>query len=112
MKFFSKDAIERPRLQKTLSLWNLFTIAFGAIVGTSWTLLVGNWMVLGGGPLPAMYAFLLATLILVPIGSVFSELACAIPVAGGAAEHAFRAFGEIPAFLCGWKTMAMSRFLG
>ena len=102
MKYFSKDNSERPHLQKTLSLWNLFTIAFGAIVGTSWTLLVGNWMVLGGGPLPSMYAFLLATIILVPIGSAFSELASAIPVAGGAAVHAFRAFGEKPAFLCGW----------
>ena len=102
MKYFSKDNNKGLHLQRTLSLWNLFTIAFGAIVGTSWTLLVGNWMVLGGGPLPAMYAFLLATFILVPIGSAFSELAAAIPIAGGAAEHTFRAFGEIPSFLCGW----------
>ena len=111
MKYFSKDNNKGPHLQRTLSLWNLFTIAFGAIVGTSWTLLVGNWMVLGGGPLPAMYAFLLATFILVPIGSAFSELAAAIPIAGGAAEHTFRAFGEIPSFICPWEAIVISSLL-
>ena len=40
-------------MKKTLSLWNFFTIGFGAIIGTGWVLQVGDWMVVGGGPVPA-----------------------------------------------------------
>ena len=36
-------------MKKTLSLWNFFTIGFGAIIGTGWVLQVGDWMVVGGG---------------------------------------------------------------
>lgn len=39
-------------MKKTLSLWNFFTIGFGAIIGTGWVLQVGDWMVVGGGPVP------------------------------------------------------------
>ena len=35
-------------MKKTLSLWNFFTIGFGAIIGTGWVLQVGDWMVVGG----------------------------------------------------------------
>ena len=45
-------------MKKTLSLWNFLTIGFGAIIGTGWVLQVGDWMVVGGGPVPAMIAFL------------------------------------------------------
>lgn len=41
----------------SLSLWNFFTIGFGAIIGTGWIFLVGEWLVISGGPLPAMLAF-------------------------------------------------------
>lgn len=58
-------------MKKTLSLWNFFTIGFGAIIGTGWVLQVGDWMVVGGGPVPAMIAFLLGAIFLVPVGAVF-----------------------------------------
>ena len=29
-------------MKKTLSLWNFFTIGFGAIIGTGWVLQVGD----------------------------------------------------------------------
>lgn len=93
---------DKPSLKKVLSLWDLFIIAFGATIGTSWALLVGTWIMHGGGPLPTMYAFLLVTLILIPVGAAFSELTAAMPVAGGIVEHVHRAFGELPSFICGW----------
>ena len=43
-------------MKKTLSLWNFFTIGFGAIIGTGWVLQVGDWMVVGGGPAGIMAA--------------------------------------------------------
>ncbi len=89
-------------MKKTLSLWNFFTIGFGAIIGTGWVLQVGDWMVVGGGPVPAMIAFLLGAIFLVPIGAVFGELTAAIPISGGIVEYVDRSFGRIPSYVTGW----------
>ena len=70
-------------MKKELTLFNFFTIGFGAIIGTGWVLLVGDWMVLGGGPIPAMIAFAIGAIFLVPIGMCFGELTAAIPISGG-----------------------------
>ena len=50
---------QKGSMQKTLSLWNFFTIGFGAIIGTGWVLMVGDWMIIGGGPVAAMIAFII-----------------------------------------------------
>ena len=67
-------------MKKTLTNWNFFTIGFGAIIGTGWVLLVGDWMVIGGGPVAAMIAFAIGAVFLLPIGAVFGELTAAIPI--------------------------------
>jgi amino acid transporter len=89
-------------MQKSLSLWNFFTIGFGAIIGTGWVLLVGDWMVIGGGPIAAMTAFLAGAVFLLPIGFVFGELAAAIPLSGGIVEYVDRTFGKTASYLTGW----------
>lgn len=89
-------------MKKTLSLWNFFTIGFGAIIGTGWVLQVGDWMVVGGGPIPAMIAFLIGAIFLVPIGAVFGELTAAIPISGGIVEYVDRSFGRVPSYITGW----------
>ena len=89
-------------MKKTLSLWNFFTIGFGAIIGTGWVLQVGDWMVVGGGPVPAMIAFLIGAIFLVPIGAVFGELTAAIPISGGIVEYVDRTFGRVPSYITGW----------
>ena len=103
---------EQPReeepargMRKNLSLWNFFTIGFGAIIGTGWVLLVGNWMVMGGGPFPAMIAFALGAVFLVPIGMVFGELTAAIPISGGIIEYVDRTYGRQLGFLTGWMLL-------
>lgn len=93
---------EKGGMKKTLSLWNFFTIGFGAIIGTGWVLQVGDWMVVGGGPVPAMIAFLLGAIFLVPIGAVFGELTAAIPISGGIVEYVDRTFGRVPSYITGW----------
>lgn len=110
-------------MKKSLSLWNYFTIGFGAIIGTGWVLLVGNWMILGGGPAAAVIAFLIGGVFLLPIGAVFGELTAAIPVSGGVVEYVDRAFGPGASrvtgwllvlgngILCPWETIAISTLL-
>lgn len=89
-----QTAPEGTGMQKTLSIWNYFTIGFGAIIGTGWVLLVGDWMIIGGGPIAAMIAFFIGALFLLPIGAVFGELTAAIPISGGIVEYVDRTFGK------------------
>lgn len=96
---------ENGGMKKSLSLFNFFTIGFGAIIGTGWVLLVGDWMVLGGGPIPAMVAFAIGAVLLVPIGMVFGELTAAIPISGGIIEYVDRTCGRKLGFLTGWMLL-------
>ena len=95
-------APDQGEMKKTLSLWNFFTIGFGAIIGTGWVLQVGDWMVTGGGPIAAMIAFGIGALFLVPIGAVFGELTAAIPISGGIVEYVDRTFGHTLSYITGW----------
>lgn len=98
----TSDATAEGGMVKSLSLWNFFTIGFGAIIGTGWVLLVGDWMILGGGPIAAMVAFVLGAIFLLPIGAVFGELTAAIPISGGIVEYAERTFGKTAGHMTGW----------
>ncbi|MCY1713588.1 APC family permease [Caproiciproducens galactitolivorans] len=89
-------------MKKTLSLWNYFTIGFGAIIGTGWVLLVGDWMIIGGGPTAAIIAFAVGAVFLLPIGAVFGELTAAIPISGGIVEYVDRTYGSKVSYYTGW----------
>ena len=75
------------QVHKTLSNLDYFNVGFGAIVGIGWILMVGDWVVLGGGPLAAMIAFFLGGIALLPIAACFGELATALPISGGIVEY-------------------------
>ena len=62
-------------------------------------------MVLGGGPFPAMIAFAIGAIFLVPIGMVFGELTAAIPISGGIIEYVDRTFGRPLGFFTGWMLL-------
>ena len=90
------------QVHKTLSNLDYFNVGFGSIVGIGWILMVGDWVVLGGGPLAAMIAFFLGGIALLPIAACFGELATALPISGGIVEYVERAFGQKASFLAGW----------
>ncbi len=98
-------AAQEGGMKKELTLFNFFTIGFGAIIGTGWVLLVGDWMVLGGGPIPAMIAFAIGAVFLVPIGMCFGELTAAIPISGGIIEYVDRTYGRKLGFFTGWMLL-------
>ncbi|MFQ9936119.1 MAG: amino acid permease [Phascolarctobacterium faecium] len=95
----SVDSVKQKNISKTLTLWNFFTIGFGAIIGTGWIFLVGEWIIISGGPIPAMLAFLLGALLLLPIGAVFGELTSALPIDGGVIEYVDRTYGKTVSLL-------------
>lgn len=101
----AETAAPEGGMKKELTLFNFFTIGFGAIIGTGWVLLVGDWMVLGGGPIPAMIAFAIGAIFLVPIGMCFGELTAAIPISGGIIEYVDRTYGRKLGFFTGWMLL-------
>lgn len=95
-------ASQTIKMKKSLSLWNYFTIGFGAIIGSGWILLVGDWLVIGGGPIAAMIAFFIGAVFLLPIGAAFGELTAAFPISGGIVEYVERTFGHHASYITGW----------
>ena len=88
--------------KKGLGLLDMFTLGFGAIVGVGWSVSLNNIFINGGGPIPAILGFALATACFVPIALCFAELTPALPKTGGVIVHAGRAFRPSVAFVAGW----------
>ena len=115
---------ESSEMKKTLGLWHYFSMGFGAIIGTGWIILVGDWMEIGGGPIAALLAFGVGAMILFPVGAAFGELSAAIPISGGTVEFIDRAFGPRlsyiaswflilgNAILCPWEGIAIASLIG
>lgn len=111
-------------MKKSLGLWHYFSMGFGAIIGTGWIILVGDWMEIGGGPIAALLAFAVGALILFPVGAAFGELSAAIPISGGTVEFIDRAFGFRVSYiaswflilgnaiLCPWESIAIASLIG
>lgn len=88
--------------QKGIGTLDFFCMGFGAIVGCGWALSLNKWMANAGGPLPASLGYLAALIMMIPIGLCYSELSPMLPVAGGGAAFAYKAFGEKISFISGW----------
>lgn len=85
-----------------IGAFDFFCIGFGAIVGVGWAVSINGWMGKSGGPIPAAVGYLIALVMMVPVGLCYCELCPMLPVAGGGAAYAYRAFGEKVSFISGW----------
>src|SRR5260370_40789705 len=73
-------------LARKLGLHDYFSLAFGAMIGVGWLVLMDDW--LGrGGPFGAMLAFAIGGLLLLPIGYVYGEWVKRLPDAAGEAAY-------------------------
>ena len=93
--------MEKPK-KAGMSLVDLFTLGFGAIIGVGWSMTLNNMFINGGGPVPAILGFAIATLCFIPVALCFAELTPAMPVAGGVVAYVFRAMGSKMSFVSGW----------
>ncbi|MDD2980724.1 MAG: APC family permease [Hespellia sp.] len=86
---------------KVLKMKDILAIAFGAMIGWSWVINTGDW-VLEAGYLGASIAFLVGGIMIIFVGLTYAELTAAIPECGG--EHIFclRALGGNASFICSW----------
>jgi APA family basic amino acid/polyamine antiporter len=88
-------------LARKLGLRDYFSLAFGAMIGVGWLVLMDDW--LGrGGPFGAMLAFAIGGLILLPIGYVYGEWVKRLPDAAGEAAYTAQVFPPIVSYFTGW----------
>ncbi len=93
-----------PAFLRVIGRRDALALAFGAVIGWSWVLLTGRW-VLTGGAGGAMIAFAVGGVAMILIGLVYAELAAAMPLAGGEHVYSLRALGSGGAFACTWALL-------
>lgn len=82
---------------RSLGGFELFTLAFGAIVGVSWIVLVGDWLELAG-PLGSILAFTLGGVVVLIVGYSYAELGSLFPRSGGELVFAMHIYGPRTAY--------------
>lgn len=82
----------------------VLTLSFGAMIGWSWVMLTGHW-VESAGSLGALLAFGAAGVVIALIGLTYSELAAAMPQAGGEHVYTHEGLGPGWSFVCTWALL-------
>jgi amino acid transporter len=88
-------------LARELHARQFFTLAFGAIIGVGWLVVIGEWLE-QAGPAGATLAFLLGGALMMLVGLCYAEMATLLPVSGGEFAYAYEAFGLDASFVAGW----------
>ncbi len=91
----------QDELKANLTSLELFSLAFGAIIGVSWVILVGDW-ISSAGSIGAITAFVLGGSVIIPVGYCYARLGQHYPVVGGEFVYAYRFFGNTAAFVTAW----------
>jgi len=90
-----------PKLIKTLGNRDVLALAFGAMIGWGWVVTTDLWIG-EAGSLGSIMAFLIGGLLVVLVGLTYSELASALPLAGGELIYSFKAMGRVVSFMTTW----------
>ena len=92
------------RFARVLRTPEVLTMSFGAMIGWSWVLMTGVWLT-EAGTLGTLLAFTVGGLAICLIGLTYSELAAAMPRAGGEHIYTHRALGKNWSFVCTWALL-------
>ncbi len=93
--------VKEERFEKVLREKDIFAIAFGALIGGGWVVLVGTW-VNKAKSTGAMIAFIMAAVMIIFEGLIYAELTSAMPLTGGEQQFSMRAMGKTGSFICTW----------
>ena len=96
-------------LARKLGLRDYFSLAFGAMIGVGWLVLMDDWLS-RGGPYGAMLAFGIGGILLLPIGYVYGEWVKRLPDASGEAAYTAQVFPPVVSYFTGW-TMLLAYFI-
>lgn len=98
------NSAEPQRFAKVLKSREVIALAFGAMIGWSWVLMTGVWLT-DAGTLGTLIAFAVGGFAVALIGLTYSELAAAMPQAGGEHIYTQRALGQRWSFVCTWALL-------
>jgi APA family basic amino acid/polyamine antiporter len=100
----------QDRFARTLKTREVIALAFGAMIGWSWVALSGYW-VQTAGSVGVLIAFAVGGLVIAVIGLTYSELASALPKAGGEHVYTHRGLGPTWSFVCTWSLLGAYLFI-
>lgn len=96
--------MSEAKFAKVLKTREVISLSFGAMIGWSWVLMTGVWLT-EAGTLGTLIAFAVGGLAVTLIGLTYSELAAAMPKAGGEHIYTRRALGPNWSFVCTWALL-------
>ena len=91
--------IRQSRKKGDMGYLDFFMLGFGSMVGVGWAVSSNHWIAQAGGPIPAFLGFIIATLLLIPIGLCHGELLATLPQGGGVLVYTSKAFGRNLSFI-------------
>lgn len=92
---------ESRHLARHIRFHQLFTLAFGTIVGVGWIIVMSTWLI-EGGVAGASVAFIVAGVFMSAVGVCYARLAVLYPVTGGAIAYGYHVYGSKASFVIGW----------
>lgn len=98
----NESTAEEQSFLRVLGRWDVFAVAFGAMIGFGWIVLTGDFLE-GAGTLGAVLAFAIGTAIMALVGLTYAELVSAMPRAGGEHNYVLRGMGSRAAFVASWS---------
>ncbi|MEM8985335.1 MAG: APC family permease [Pseudomonadota bacterium] len=91
-------------LKGALSPFHIFSLAFGAIVGVGWIVLLGQWLD-DAGPIGAILAFVAGGVIVGLIAPAYIYAAQKLPFTGGEVIFVYEALGRTLGFFVSWALL-------
>jgi basic amino acid/polyamine antiporter, APA family len=92
---------KNPLLRSAVGRSGFFALAFGAIVGSGWVVVLGQWLK-EAGPGGSAAAFIMGGAVMMLVGLCYGELAARSSTAGGEFLYTLETLGALPAFLVAW----------
>ena len=89
-------------LKRELTPLNVWSLAFGCVIGWSAYVMPGTVFLPSAGPLGTLVAIELAAFVMLIIAYNYSYMIKKFPMTGGEFIYAKMAFGETHGFLCAW----------
>ena len=89
------------KFAKSIGRSEVLALSFGAMIGWSWVLLSGDWLIRAGS-LGTALAFMIGGTAIIFISLTYAELAAAIPKVGGEHVYTYRAMGYTASFITSW----------
>jgi len=97
----SGEASAGTQLRGAIGRGGFFTLAFGAVVGSGWVVVLGEWLK-AAGPLGVVLGFAAGGVAMILIALCYGELASRFAHAGGEFLYTLHTLGPFLGFLVGW----------